>query len=138
KTDKVDFDLLNFHFGSSPGASVDPQCVQYVLVGLNTETRPLWKHKISVGRLIPVAERTFGEITIQTLDHRRMRQRRAEVRGRNQARTEIRGMRSNRHVRLVGHPKYIARDGDAANLGDARLHIVDRPALDQSGKVSWR
>ena len=45
---------------------------------------------------------------------------------------------SDRHVRRIGGCKYIPRDGNPANLGDARLHVVDGPAFDQPRKVGWR
>ena len=44
----------------------------------------------------------------------------------------------NGHVRLVGRHKYVARYGNPANLGDARLYIVDRSTFDQSRKIGRR
>src|SRR5471032_2324256 len=58
--------------------------------------------------------------------------------GRDQAGTEISRMWRHRHFRLIGGNEYVARDGNPADLGDARLDIVYRFAFDQPRKIRGR
>src|ERR1035437_5889034 len=98
----------------------------------------LWKSQISIDRLIPVSERTFREVTIQSLDHRCAGQRGADMRGLNKTWTEIGRVRSNRHVCFIGGFNYVPHDRNSSDLGNARLDVVHRPAFDQPRKIGRR
>jgi len=98
----------------------------------------LRKSQISIDRLIPVSERAFREVAIQSLDHGRARQRGTDMRGRDQTWTEIGRVRSNRHVCFIGGFNYVPHDRNSSDLGNARLDVVHRPAFDQPRKIGRR
>src|ERR1700680_4510377 len=70
-------------------ASLDLQSLQQLQIRLDAEPGPLRQREVSVDWLVPVAERAIGQIAIEPLDQRRARQRRSDVRGRDQGRAAI-------------------------------------------------
>src|SRR5665213_1436570 len=134
---KLTVTLLIFMDASGKYASsIDGELVEQIQVRLDAEPGPLRNGERAVDRLIPVAEGTFGQVAIKSFDHRRGRERGAHMRGGDQAGAEIGRMRRHRDAGLVRRRDDVACNRNAANLGDARLDVVDRPRRDQARKIA--
>ena len=123
---------------SFPGGQSDTVAGNHRFINGKPEARPIRQPHEATGGIDLIAERGGLKLAIKSLDRHLAGQRRADMNRRDEARPEIGRMRRDLGAVRLRQRDDLLHRRDAADLGDARLHVVHLGAPDQRFEIRHR